>query len=114
MEPIINPWIVYGIDVISKLSVVAFIMVIASLIGVLIFAMNDSTYGNDEHENKIFKILLIVLLVATVFLVILPSKDTMLTMLALYYVTPDNIQAVQGNIVDFVSQIAQAVKDVKQ
>lgn len=113
MEPIINPWIVYAIDMISKLSVVAFITVIASLIGMLIFAMNDSTYGNDEQESRVFKILLIVLLVATVFLVILPSKDTMLTMLALHYVTPDNIQAVQGNIVDFVSQIAQAVKDAK-
>ncbi len=113
MEPIINPWIVYGIDVISKLSVVAFITVIASLVGMLIFAMNDSTYGNDEQENRIFKILLIVFLVATVFLVILPSKDTMLTMLALHYVTPDNIQAVQGNIVDFVNQIAHAVKDAK-
>lgn len=113
MEPIINPWIVYAIDMISKLSVVAFIMVIASLVGMLIFAMNDSTYGNNEQENKIFKILIVVLLVATVFLVILPSKDTMLTMLALYYVTPDNIQAVQGNIVDFVNQIAHAVKDAK-
>ena len=113
MEPIINPWIVYGIDMISKLSVVAFIAVIASLIGMLIFAMNDSTCGNDKQEKKVFKILIAVFLVATVFLVILPSKDTMLTMLALHYVTPDNIQAVQGNIVDFVNQIAHAVKDAK-
>ena len=36
-----------------------------------------------------------------------------MTMLALQYVTPDNIQAVQGNIVDFVGQIAEAVKNVK-
>lgn len=113
MEPIINPWIVYGIDVINKLSVVAFLTVIISIIGMLIFVMNDSTYGNDEQENRVFKILVIVLLVATVFLVILPSKDTMLTMLALHYVTPDNIQAVQGNIVDFVGQIAEAVKSAK-
>lgn len=113
MEPIISPWIVYGIDVISKLSIVAFLMVIGSLIGMLVFAMNDSAYGNDEKENKVLKILLIVFIVAVVFLVILPTKDTMLTMLALYYVTPDNIQAVQGNIVDFVSQIASAVKDAK-
>jgi len=113
MEPIISPWIVYGIDVISKLSIVAFLMVIGSLIGMLILAMNDSTYGNDEQEKKILKTLIVVFLVAVVFLVILPTKDTMLTMLALYYVTPDNIQAVQGNIVDFVSQIVNAVKDVK-
>ena len=113
MEPIINPWIVYGIDVINKMCVVAFITVIASLIGMFVFAMNDSAYGNDEHENKVFKILFIVFLVATVFLVILPTRDTMLTMLALYYVTPDNVQAVQGNIVDFVSQIVNAVKDAK-
>ncbi len=95
------------------MCVVAFITVIASLIGMFVFAMNDSAYGNDEHETKVFKILFIVFLVATIFLVILPTRDTMLTMLALYYVTPDNIQAVQGNIVDFVSQIAQAVKEVK-
>ena len=45
--------------------------------------------------------------------ILLPDKDVLMTMLALQYITPDNVQAVQGNIIDFVGQIAQAVKDVK-
>lgn len=112
MEPIINPWIVYGIGMISKLSIVAFLAMIISLVGMLIFVIGDAPFENDK-QKKILKILLAIFLVATVFLVILPTRDTMLTMLALYYVTPDNVQAVQGNIVDFVSQIMNAVKDTK-
>jgi F0F1-type ATP synthase assembly protein I len=113
MEPIISPWIVYGIGVINKLSIVTFITMVISITGMLILAMNDSTYGNGEQEKRILKILAIIVLVATVLLVILPTKDTMLTMLTLQYVTPDNVQAVQGNVADFVNQIAQAVKNAK-
>lgn len=44
---------------------------------------------------------------------VIPDKETCLAMLAVYYITPDNIQTVQGNIVDFVEQLANAVKGVK-
>ena len=113
MEPIISPWIIYGIDVINKLCIVFVLAIIISVIGMLVVIGGSDSCENNEQDIKILKILSVVLAVAVVFLVILPSKDTMLTMLALYYVTPDNIQTVQGNIVDFVSQIVNAVKDAK-
>lgn len=106
MEPIISPWIVYGIGVITKLSIVAFITMVISIMGMFMCILN-------EQEKRIFKILAIIFVVATALLVILPTKDTMLTMLALQYVTPDNVQAVQGNVADFVNQIMQAVKNAK-
>ena len=113
LEPIISPWIVYGIDVINKLCIVFVLAIVISGIGMLIVIGGSDSCGSNEQDIRILKILSVIFAVAVVFLVILPSKDTMLTMLALQYVTPDNIQAVQGNIVDFVSQIAQAVKDAK-
>jgi hypothetical protein len=35
----------------------------------------------------------------------------MITMLAFSYITPENVQLVQGNIADFITQIMQAVKE---
>ncbi len=91
------------------MSVIAIIMSAVCAVVVL----GSSSPDIDELGMKILKVSSITFLVAIGLLIILPSKDTMLTMLALYYVTPDNIQMVQGNIVDFVGQITQAVKEVR-
>lgn len=111
MEPIISPWIIYGIGAINNLWVVAVLAIIISCLGTLVVILGNSCI--DEQDIKILKILSVVFSMAVILLVVLPSKNTMLTMLALYYVTPDNVQAVQGNIVDFVNQIANAIKNVK-
>ena len=112
MEPIINPWIIYGIDLIHNLCTVSILAIIASSIGMFAIVGGDSSCM-DEQDTKILKTLFVVFVVATVLLVILPSRDTMLTMLALQYVTPDNVQAIQGNVADFVNQIVQAVKEAR-
>jgi predicted MFS family arabinose efflux permease len=112
MEPIINPWIIYCIDVIHSLCVVSVLAIAVSVIGILV-VLGNSSPTVSEDEKKIVKAFFKVLLASVLLLIILPSKNTMLTMLALQYVTPDNIQIVQGNVVDFVEQVAQAVKSVK-
>ena len=48
--------------------------------------------------------------VATTILVFVPNQKVLVTMLACALITPDNIQTVQGNIVDFIGQIVDAVK----
>lgn len=58
---------------------------------------------------KWFKLSFITFCISSLFFLFLPTKEAMLTMLAANYATPDNIHAVQGNIVDFVSQIVNAV-----
>ena len=108
--PIVNPWIIYGISVIHNLCLLAFLSLIITSVGMIVVLGGSN--GNKQ-DIKILKTLFVIFSVSVVLLVILPSKNTMLTMLALQYVTPDNIQMVQGDVVDFVSQIAQAVKSVK-
>lgn len=65
----------------------------------------------DEMKVKVkwFKLSFIIFCVSSLLFMFLPDRETILAMLAASYVTPDNIQAVQGNIVDFVSQIVNAV-----
>ena len=71
-------------------------------------------YESDKKRYiKIGKYLIVIFAVLSFLAVVIPDKETCLTMLAVYYITPDNIQVVQGNIIDFVGQLANAVKGVK-
>lgn len=109
MEPIISPWIIYGVTVLTKLGAAIRVLMALSFVA-LLFTIPAMDAKGIEKWQKRFAISAFVFGLLDIFM---PDKDTMLTMLALQYVTPDNIQAVQSNIVDFVGQIAQAVKDVK-
>ena len=114
MEPIINPWIIYGISVFTKLQIGVHFLLALSIVGLCIMvpAFLDGDNIDDDVKKLRMKALKAVLIFGTIE-IFLPDKDTLITMLALQYVTPDNIQVVQGNIIDFVNQVAQAVKDVK-
>lgn len=114
MEPIISPWLVYGINVLAKFQMAVHFCLSLSIVGLCIMvpAFLDGDGVSDDVRKVRTRALKAVLIFGTIE-ILLPDKDTLMTMLALQYATPDNIQAVQGNIVDFVGQIAQAVKDVK-
>ena len=115
MNPIISPWLVYLASVLTTISHVATVAIMAgsTVIVVCIIAMG-LTFNEDEYiwnkSIKIMKITGIVMVVSVLIVTLIPSRNDMLAMFALSYITPDNIQLVQGNIVDFVKQIAQAVK----
>ena len=121
MEPIINPWVFYVINVVCNLKFVV------SLLGTLSFGAIFATVAYwaltsndkwDENANKDKKSaakwakrLCIFFIADAVVGIFIPSKETMVTMLVSSYVTPDNIQAVQGNIVDFTKQLVGAVAE---
>lgn len=114
MEPIISPWLVYLVSFLANVGCVAsiiFIVSITVLVGCIFFP--SLCYREKEARqmaNKIMKKALIVAIISLVIAMVIPSKKDLLTMLALSYITPDNVQLIQGNIADFVKQIAQAVK----
>lgn len=117
MEPIINPWFIYWINIITNLHA-AFGLAAAISLVIFLFSVCgfSSVYLNEEEQStakKIMKISAAVLFSAGIILIFLPDKETMMTMLALQYTTPDNIQIVQGNVVDFVKNIAEAAKGLK-
>jgi hypothetical protein len=73
-------------------------------------------FGNmeeSEYMMKYAKISAIVAVVCAIVLIIVPGKDTLIAMLAASYITPDNIQLVQGNVLEFIKQISEAVQNGK-
>ena len=108
MDFVVDPRIIYGLYVLTMLRYTAISMMMAGLIIIIIasiFSLNDY----EGYIKKWAKRGLISLGIGFIPVLLIPDKDTCLTMLALYYVTPDNIMAVQGNVVDFVGKLAEAV-----
>lgn len=111
MDFVVDPRVIYGLYVLTMLRYTAISMMTASLIVIIV----ASIFSLDEYEEyevnakKWIKRGLIGLGLGFIIIVFIPDKDTCLTMLALYYVTPDNIMTVQGNIVDFVGKLAEAI-----
>lgn len=105
MEPIISTWLIYAVDILSKLQSISIIVTIASM--VVFFGVLFEDDVDKSLRNKLLKCSSIAFIICGLLALLIPDKDTMI---ALSYITPDNIQLVQENIVDFVKRIAQAVK----
>ena len=112
MEPIISPWIIYAVNLAGKISTLA--AVTAIILGVVImYASMEWIIGKSDKAKEIVKKMWIPFAICMAIIIVVPDENTLMTMIAAQYITPDNISAVQGNMVDFVGQIAQAIKDVK-
>ena len=108
MKPIINPWSIYLINVLSGLKNVFMAAVVAAIfvgIGSAIYfliVIGDPYYDKDDEKDqneilnikKCFKKSIVGLIISALLVVITPSKDTMYTMLSLDNLTTDNIQAI--------------------
>lgn len=113
MEPIISPWIIYVFSIIVKIDFIIKLLAILSLFGIcgLYVLLIDK-----EDEKTIFtlenwmKKLFIILIICGILLIFIPDKQTLLTMLTLNSITPDNIQLVQGDVVEFIYQIMNTIK----
>ena len=120
MNPIISPWSIYLINVLSGLKNIFMTAAVAAIFGIIVNAIYfliviDSPYYDEDDEkdqNKIlnikkcFKKIVVGLIISALLVVITPSKDTMYTMLALDNLTTDNIQAIGKtgkDVIDYVS-----------
>lgn len=121
MEPIINPWIFYVINVICNLHFITGLLGTLSFGAIIVLVIywvftSDDKWNESAKENKRLaakwaKRLGVFFIVDTAIGIFIPSKETMITMLVSNYVTPDNIQIVQGNIVDFTKQLVSAIAE---
>lgn len=112
MEPVISPWIIYAVNLADKISTIATVAAIILGIGTIYAGMEWVVERSDEAKG-IVKKMWIPFAICMAIIIVVPDEKTLMTMIAAQYITPDNINAVQGNVVDFVGRIAQAVKDVK-
>ena len=120
MNPIINPWSIYLINVLSGIKNI-FITAVEDAIFVGIgsaicffIVIGGPYYDKDDEKDqneilnikKCFKKSVVGLIISALLVVITPSKDTMYTMLALDNLTTDNIQAIGKtgkDVIDYVS-----------
>lgn len=114
MQPIINPIIIYIIGIIDKLYWLDVGILVLSAILAISTGFSCAVTSKPEKEDKqLFKASTICCVVCSVLLIATPTKETMYAMVVANYITPDNIQLVQGSMADFVKNVIDAVGDGK-
>lgn len=114
MDPIISPWLLYVVSVLSKVNIISIVLAILSFF--LIFPLIYFSVGYDNSEEmkdkakKMLKLDVVIFAVTFLMAILVPTKPTMIQMIGLSLVTPDNIQGLQENLVESIRQIAQAIK----
>ena len=104
MDPIISPWVIYLVSVLTKLNTAAFIVAMFSVVVIFLAWV----FGEKAKIN--IKNVVIVLITSIVLTIIIPDRQTMLSMLTLSFITPDNIGIAEDHIIELVTKIMDAVK----
>ena len=111
MEPIISPWVIYLFSVLTKLNTVAFTIAIFSWATIFFISLNKIIYGDDMEIPFNYKIVSIISVIATMLTVLIPDEKTMLSMLTLSFITPDNVVIAENHIIDLITKIMDAVNN---
>lgn len=111
MEPIISPWVIYLFSVLAKLNIVAFAIAAFSWIAIFFMTLNEIIYGDDMEVKFSYKNAIIVAVIATLLVILIPDEKTMLAMLTLSFITPDNVVITENHIIDLVTKIMDAVNN---
>lgn len=110
MEPIVSPWIIYLFSILTKLNTVAFAVTMFSWAAILFIGLYKLINGDDTEIEFNFKNAIIVAVIATTIVILIPTEKTMLAMLTLSFITPDNIGVAEDHIIDLITKITDAVK----
>lgn len=92
MEPIINPWIFYLIELFAEIESTAFIISVLSgigLIGIIVFGIDS---WNTEGFKKLIKWPTIITISGLILAGLIPTEETMIKMLVASFITPDNVE----------------------
>lgn len=108
MEPIISPWWFYIASVCSNLNIVCMLgLFIITTIVLTVFLTDVEDIKEYKHAAKVLSIVGSIFVLGIVFI---PSRQDVYFMMAAQVTTPDNIAATQDNIVGFVKQISNAIR----
>lgn len=133
MDPVISPWLIYLISVINSIRIFAFILGLVFSIPLLIYFVFDFfnyinedilfPYQLDEYEelkkrnSKQIKKYFILCLTFILVGLLIPSKETLITMLIANVITPDNInmsnELIKHNVQDYVNIIVDGINKTK-
>lgn len=111
MKPIINPWIVYiaaKCDVVETFCLIVMTFAIITLVAWLFLLVAGET------KQKPCKYLLVITIIFTIIGILVPSKDTVLTMATLSYVTQDNIEVAGDTAENIVDYVVEKIKEINE
>ena len=111
MESIISPWIIYLFSILTKLNIVAFSIAVFSWVSIFFIFLNKIIYGDDLEIEFNYKIAVIVAVIATTIVILIPTEKTMLAMLTLSFITPDNVVIAENHIIELVTKIMDVVNN---
>ena len=111
MEPIISPWVIYLFSVLTKLNIVASAVAIFSGASMVFISIFKIIYGDAMEITFNYKYVIIVCVIATMLAIIIPDEKTMLSMLTLSFITPDNVVIAENHIIDLITKIMDAVNN---
>lgn len=110
MEPVVSPWIIYLFSILTKLNVVASIATLFSWAAIFFIGLYKIIYGDDMEIEFNFKNAIIIAVIATTIVILIPTEKTMLAMLTLSFITPDNVVIAEDHVIDLITKIMDAVK----
>lgn len=119
MEPIISPWILYWISAAGGLKIafefgIPFTIFAVGFVYCAARLIIADTFDHDMEKElpKVFKIATVFVVVIAICLIVnifIPTQETLYGMLALNYITPDNIElGVEGvkSIIEYIMETA--------
>lgn len=120
MKPIISPWLIYLIDLFDDLrelfGIASILLGCAAVVLSIIWLLSSMDYRQDEKPivtcKKYLKKSVIWLCVSNLLFTVIPSKNTMYTMIVLDNVTTDNIQAIGKTGKDVVDYITDQIDKI--
>lgn len=106
----ISPWVIYLISVLNTVKVISIITSILS--GGLSFIAFPVFFDGDEKQGKKFlKIGICVFAISLFVAMLIPTNKEMYLMLALNYLTSENIELLRSFGIDSVQQLCDVIAD---
>lgn len=118
-EPIISPWVFYWIETMSQIKDFTGIVITITIpvsIPLVMFGTQIIKTGilNKEGYKKITKGIIIAGIISVIAYIFIPSRGTMYKMLAVSYITQENIESVGESIDKIADRLVEKIKQVKK
>lgn len=116
MEYYINPMWFYWLHVIESLRGVCIGLLIISVVVIVVMGVeiyDDSDADTEKARKRIIKFFCGVLIISTLILVFVPTKETMIEMMIARQVTPQNVEAGIESIKGVVDYVIQEIQNAK-
>ena len=117
MNYIVNPWIIYLIDIadnIHVLTVISLLFSIAALLFIIPVFIDDGYLKEcyEELAKKVRNVSLPIFIFSLALMVFFPSSKTITKMVVASYVTEENVDKAKEQVVEIVDYIFEKVDEV--